>query len=283
MTKQTLLTREHFIQFVMGKIEEIWPNALVEQGKTDMDYTIKQSEEDAMAVGIYLGNLWSNYQRTNDLNTIMDYLNIQINVNANIEEMAKTLNIDAVFPAFRRAGFSKLENTIPEDMKDKEEVWMIQDDFSDALEVVYIEDSERFVSFVSSNRLPKGMTEDELSDIAYANLKKQGWVAPVDSIDIGEYATLHIFHNPNLPYQGQFGVREMFEPHLGDYFLFAIPTREYSVAVQFKKDPDTFLAMATDMAVRLKHMATAMNQKELNPLSDIVHRVSIADGVKVIG
>jgi hypothetical protein len=148
---------------------------------------------------------------------------------------------------------------------------------------VYIEDAERFVSFVASNRLPDGMTEDELSDIAYANLKKQGWVAPVDSIDIGEHATLHIFHNPTLPYQAQFTVRDMFLPHLGDYFMFAIPTRDYSIVIQFKKDPDTFLAAATDMTVRLKHMAVAMHTQEVNPLSSIIHRVSATDGVRVIG
>lgn len=269
-----LLTQQEFVDFILNEMKTIAPNYEFVK-EDDLNYEVKAAGEKGAKLKIFLGNIWENYQRTNDINVTKEFLDVQVNLFKQIDTDIKDIDLDTVYPVLRGVGFGSRKF-------DEKDAGMVFDEFSKDLEVLYVEDSPTHVSFVTKSRIPDGMTEEQLTDRAFENLKKQGWVEPVEKLDIGDYATLYFFDENNKQYHGQFLVSEMYKEHLGDYFQFVLPTRTTAVVIAFKKDPDDFLPIATQLSVKLKMTGVNMYNDLPNPLSHVIHRMS-EEGVKVLG
>lgn len=261
----TALSQHDFIDFMLNHMQLVVPG--VTHAKVD-DLTYEFSLDEDKKVQIYLGNAWDNYQRTGDINTATHFLNTQAKVFKMMRGELGDVDLSCVFPVIRNKGFAngaevKAEEAGLDDV-------MVRDELSVTFDVVYVEDAPGFVVFVTKNRLGEIEVEDFV-DTAFENLKKQGWVEPIESLDIGDFATIHFFHEADKQYQAQFMVKELYEEHLGDYFHFAFPTRDDAIVMQFHKNPDEHLEMAGELAIRFKTTAVNMYQTLPNPLSHVLH------------
>lgn len=274
-----ILTKEKFVTLCVGKLQEKLPEDAVITKTDDMHYDVELSDDHK--IGVYLGNVWSNYQRSGNYSVIEEFIDVQTELLTYMNKLnTKQLDMDQVFPVFRDVGFDvDKDGKMKEKNKDK---GMIVDSFSDAFKILYVQDHPKFVSFLINDQLPDGVTEEELTDRAFENLKRQGWVAPHESIDIEDVATVHFFKNTGKQFQAQFMVREMYEPHLGDYFWFSLPTRDHAVVVAWHKNPDDHMEMGAHIAMTLKKQTIEMYERMQSPLSHVIHRVTEGD-VKLLG
>lgn len=278
----TALNQGDFIAFMVNHLEGLFGASSIKK-IDEMTYEVADIDGDKdSSMQVYLGNVWNNYERTQDINTGLEFLNAQAKV---IKQKASIVNdgvdLTRIYPVLRVVDFGL-------ELSEKQKAMgstahMVSDDFSKELKIVYAQDNDAFVSFVMCKQLEDGLTEDILSEKAFENLKAQGWIEADEIIDVGDIARVHIFHESDKQYQGQFMVRDLYEKHLGKYFHFALPTRETAVALEFKVNPDEYMQVCLELDKRLKLMALDMYGSLPNPLSHVIHRMRAGDGVAVLG
>lgn len=279
MRQSLTLSKEDIVETFMKQVVSAYPEATIAQGEDNLHWNVEL--ETGKSLVIYLGNVWDNYKRTNDINVVSSFIDTQIEMFkllGQMEEGGPSVNTDIVYPVFRSAGFS----TNAGEASKEHDKTTLSDDFSEALKVMYVQDHPQFVSFVIEDSLPDGWTGDMLADKAFSNLKKQGWVPPVETMKLSDLATIHVFNEGDKQYQAQFMVREMYEEHLGDYFFIGMPTRELTVVIQWNQDPDKHVQEAIHYTMTLKGMVLDMYSNQANPLTHALHRVSDGD-IKLLG
>lgn len=266
-----MLTREAVIDLILDNLKEKAPEAIVKQAQDDFHYEVDLGTGAAMH--LYLGNAWDNYQRSKNPQVLVDFIDVQIELFAYMNKLDKGgVDVDKVFPVLRQASFD-----VSAGVKDKvEDKSVLKDAFSSELSVLYVQDHPKFVSFLVEKQLPENYTSDMMVEKAFENLKEQGWVEPVHTIPLG-LATVYFFHESDKQYQAQFMVKEMYEPHLSDYFLLALPTRDISIVVAFHDEPDAHLEESKEIARTLQMQAFQMFRNEQNPLTPKLHRVTDGD------
>jgi hypothetical protein len=285
MSNPFVLDRQRFVETCVDHIKKLEPNAVLTQEQNELHWKVDLGENKIMHM--YLGNVWENYSRTMDLGGISAYLDTQVEMFKLFDNLAKNgVDPELVYPVFRDAGFNPTESA-KKKMKDPSKAEgkeAMTDDFSEDLKVFYVQNHPKFVSFVVEDQVPDGFTPDTLAEKAFDNLKKQGWEPPVESMELGPFATLHMFYNSDKQYQAQFMVKEMYEEHLGDYFFLALPTRDHAVVIQWREDPDKHMhtGIPQSISMTLKQTAVTMFKTEANPLTHILHRISNGD-VKRLG
>lgn len=278
----TALNQADFLAFMVNHLEGLFGAGSVKK-IDEMNYNVSLADdEEGSSMQVYLGNVWNNYERTQDINTGLEFLNAQAKV---IKQKNSIVNdgvdLSRVYPVLRAIEFG---NELSEKQKAiGSTAHMVSDEFSENLKIVYAQDNDAFVSFVMSKQLEDGLTEDILSEKAFENLKAQGWIEADEVIDVGDIARVHIFHESDKQFQGQFMMRELYEKHLGQYFHFALPTRETAVVLEFKVNPDEYLQACVELDKRLKIMSLDMFHSLPNPLSHVIHRMRAGDGVAVLG
>lgn len=274
----TILTKSEFVEIALRKLQQAVGNKKIEKTEEDLTYAIQIDENENNVMNLYLGNVWESYKRTDNLNVLDGFIDVQKSIVSNIESMSK-VNLDAIYPVFRTVSFGKGAEELAEE-KETENT-MIQDDYSKELSIYYVQDNPQFVSFVTRNN-DNAYTDDEITEAAFNNLKRQGWIDPVEKIDIGDIATLYMFSNTDKQFQAQFMVSDMYRKHLGDYFHFALPNRETAIVVAFHVNPDEHIELGMQIARQMKETAVTMYSNLPNPLSHVIHAVD-KRGVRVLG
>lgn len=269
-----ILTRERFIDACIDNLKKLMPTAVITQEEDDFHWKIDSG--DGKIMGMYLSNIWENYSRTKDLKTVTHFIEMQVDIMNLGKDSKSILNMDNVYPVLRTKDFSPGKGVKMKDGKDAS-LNDIKEDFTDALSIFYVQDHPQFVSFVVESMLENGETTEQLSDKAFENLKKQGWKQPIESMKVHNSCTIHVFESGDS-YQCQFMVKDMYQPHLGEHFYFAVPTREIAVVMQWHEKPENLpQPVALGLIATFKKMAVDIYNGQANPLSHVMHRVKPGD------
>lgn len=275
-----VLSYDKVVAYVQAEILKEFPGYEFTPGEDKWHYTFKPKNapaDDKKQIISNFENVWENYDRTKDLGIINPFIASQKKA---IEYMINGKHdIDAakVFPVLRTTGFKKNMDGSAKGIST-----LLSDTFSDVLDVVYVEDHEHMVTFLVENNLPAGLDSDQTVQRAFANLKAQGWVDADESVAIDDIATIHFYQETDKQYQAQFMVKEMYQPHLGDFFYVAFPTRDVTIVVQWHKPPHEVAPLSLGITQTLKGNAWELYNNGQGPLTHVLHRVSVTEGIKAL-
>jgi len=215
------------VDFIIGRIKELYPNAhfeQLEQHKYRVWFTGQSPLLDTGQAEIYFGNIIENYKKTNNINTIVDFVNTYTEIlNTYTDRKADELiNFDNVFPVIKLTGYGLGKN--------KPEVEIVSDKLNKDLKFVYGENHATFVNYLY-NPLPESYTHGKVVEKAFSNLKRKGWLKEVDVNDINGIK-FYRFDSDEYPYQGQFFIREWAYEHFQTgNIVYSFPTANITLAM----------------------------------------------------
>lgn len=214
----------------MKRVRNFLPAITFVQGEDEL--TFRLIEPSGVGSGWFrLHNIWLTYQRSGDLNTVIDFINGQIEAMQHIHKMAEQprgVDIFNVYPAIRQSDYIR-------DQKDHFGI-CFSDHSVPGLDTIFVERKEGFMVVLNKTLVEPVlvyMNEDEIKKQAYDNLVKRGWVKSHKSIaamNVEEDGMFHLFESPGYPFHHQFFVEEMSLAHLPSSFLVIFPGH-YSAVV----------------------------------------------------
>jgi hypothetical protein len=274
MLKKPILIKKDLMEFIMKRLREFSPAISFEQGEDEL--TFRLIEPNGNTSGwLWLHNIWHAYQRSGDLNTIIDFINGQIQGMQYIHQMTvqpRGVDIHNVYPAIRPLNYAN-------DQKE-----MIGRCFSDTsvpgLDTIFVERREGF-SVILNEEIVKPvliyMNEDEIKKQAYANLHKRGWVDPemiIPAMNVEEDGEFHVFRAPGYPFHHQFFLPDMTSGHLPNSYLVAFPGQYMAVVLTIEGSIQS-ASQAKRISIRsgLIYFAKYAIAAEPRPLSNNIYWV----------
>jgi hypothetical protein len=231
MLKKPMLRKKELTEFIIKRVLEYVPEVTFERGEDELTFRLIKPTGEASG-WLWLHNIWHSYQRSGDLNTVIDFINGQIEAMRYLQQMTEQprgVDIFNVYPAVRPANYIK-------DQKDHFGK-CFSDDSVPGLNTVFVERKEGFMVIINERLVEPVlvyMNEAQIKKQAYDNLRNRGWVASHKSIDALNYAEngiFHMFESSGYPFHHQFFLPEMSAPHLPGSFLVIFPGQNTAVVL----------------------------------------------------
>jgi hypothetical protein len=231
MLKKTMLIKQELTEFVMKRIKENSPVISFEQGEDELTYRLIEPNGDDSG-WLRLHNIWHAYQRSGDLNEVIDFINAQIEVMQYIKQMTEQprgVNVFNVYPAIRPSDYIKGQK----DFLGK----CLSDNSVPGLDTVFLERKEGFMIVLNEGLVAPVlvyMNIEEIKKQAYDNLRKKGWVASHTSIAAMNHedgGIFHVFEAPGYPFHHQFFLEDMSSANLPHSFLVAFSGQNTAVVL----------------------------------------------------
>ena len=221
------------VDFVLNRIKEIYPNAHFEKLEEDryrIWFTGTSPVSDNGEAEVYFGNVITNYNKTNDMNTLVDFVNAYSEILNTFSGKSNQhlINFDNIFPVLKANDFSERLNTKLD--KDKQEAIILSDRISNDLKFLYGENHPTFVNYLY-NPLPEGYNHDKVVEKAFSNLKRKGWMKEDEKTEINGIS-VYRFDSIAYPYQAQFFIKDwVYEYFKSPNLVFAFPTSSLTLVM----------------------------------------------------
>jgi hypothetical protein len=234
MLKKPNLKKKDLTEFVMKRVKEYEPSISFEQGADELTFRLIEPNGDASG-WLHLHNVWYAYQRSGDLNTVIDFINGQIEAMQYFKqllEQPRGADIFNVYPTIRPANY----------IRDQKESLgnCFYDNSVPGLDTIFVERKEGYTVVINEclvEPILNYMNEDEIKKQAYANLRQRGWVTPHKSIaamNTDEGGMFHLYDSHVYPFHHQFFMEEMSSAHLPSSFLVIFPGQHSAVVLSNK-------------------------------------------------
>jgi hypothetical protein len=234
----------------------------------ELVYNVFMKEDPNKSGMLNLRNIWTAYQRSKDINTIIDGLNGHLRGMRFCREWGSQgidYQWDKVFPTLRPKNYARLQLA---------ESKLLCDKMVPELDTVFCERREGLLLFIDRDAIPE-QSADDLRNQAYANLHQQGWIFPVErfpGLHRAENGVLHIYYDVAQSFQLQFFIEEMRSAYLPKTFLVAFPS--FDTAVVLTMDiPLLSVNQAQEVAMRsgMMKLVHMMNRREQRPLATHIY------------
>ncbi|MEX2461113.1 MAG: hypothetical protein WD469_07390 [Paenibacillaceae bacterium] len=274
MLKRPILRKKDLTEFVMKRVREFAPAISFEQGEDALTFRLVEPNGDASG-WLWLHNIWHDYQRSGDLNIVINFINGQIEAMLYMKQMTEQprgVDIFNVYPAIRPQNYVNDQ---------KEQIGRCFNDASvPGLDTVFVERKEGFLVILNEDVVKPVlvyMDENEIKKQAYENLRKRGWVEPemiIPAMNVEEDGTFHVFHSPGYPFHHQFLLSDMSSVHLPNSFLVTFPGQYMAVVLTIEGSIQSAL-QAKRIAERsgLIYFAKYATASEHRPLSNNIYWV----------
>ncbi|WP_199617815.1 hypothetical protein [Paenibacillus alkalitolerans] len=267
-----LFSKDELVEFLIKRIKEEEPAVSFEPGEEgDMLYTVRfADQEDAKAI-MNFDNIWTAYQRTNDINCVIEGLNAQLKalrMSHRLKEDWQGFREEHVYPVLRPKRYAT---------RQPGGGTMLYDTTADGMDTLFMERRDGLCLFLNKEMVPEGQ-RNRWKRIAYDNVRKMGWVPPKESfpaLNYWEGGRMHVFYDAGHPFQLQFFLRDMAEKGMSSSFLVGFPS--YDMAIALTVDAGIATAKsAKDIALRsgLAKFTHVMYFQEPRPLSVNVYWVN---------
>jgi hypothetical protein len=249
MSKKPMLRKKDLTEFVMKRVKENAPATTFEQGEDELTFRLIEPNGDASG-WLWLHNIWHEYQRSGDLNTVIDFINGQIEAMKYIQQMTEQprgVDIFNVYPAIRPSNYIKNQK----DHFGK----CFSDNSVPGLDTVFVERKEGFMVVLNESLVEPVlvyMNVDEIKKQAYDNLRKRGWVAShmnIPAMNVEEDGMFHVYESPGYPFHHQFFLQDMSSAYLPSSFLVAFSGQNTAVVLTID-DPIQSASQAKRIAIR---------------------------------
>jgi hypothetical protein len=249
MLKKPNLRKQELTEFVMNRVKENAPAISFEQGEDELTFRLIEPNGDASG-WLWLHNIWHAYQRSGDLNEVIDFINGQIEAMQYIKKMTEQprgVNIFNVYPAIRPSDYIKGQK----DHLGK----CISDNSVPGLDTVFVERNEGFMVVLNEGLVEPVlvyMNIDEIKKQAYDNLRKRGWVAShmsIAAMNLDESGMFHVYESSGYPFHHQFFLEDMSSTNLPHSFLVAFSGQNTAVVLTVK-EPIQSASQAKRIAIR---------------------------------
>jgi hypothetical protein len=274
MLNKPMLRKKDLSEFVMKRVQDNNPAITFEQGEDELTFRLIQPNGEASG-WLWLHNIWHAYQRTGDLNAVIDFINGQIEAMHYIKQMTEQprgVDIFNVYPALRPSNYIK-------DQKDHFGK-CISDNSVPGLDTVFIERKEGFMVVLNESLVEPVlvyMNQDEIKKQAYDNLRKRGWVAShmsIAALNLDEAGMFHVFESPGYPFHHQFFLQDMSSTQLPSSFLVAFSGQNTAVVLTIE-DAIQSAFQAKQIAIRsgMIYFAKYALASDPRPLSNHIYWV----------
>jgi hypothetical protein len=236
----------------------------------ELVYNVFMKEDTNKSGMLNLRNIWTAYQRSKDINTVIDGLNGHLRGMRFCRELG-TQGIDYqwdnVFPTLRPKHYARLQLA---------ESKLLCDRMVPELDTVFCERREGLLLFLDRDALTQHSAED-LRNQAYTNLHQQGWIFPVErfpGLNRAEKGVLHIYYDVAHCFQLQFFLEHMRSLYLPKTFLVAFPS--FDTAIVLTMDiPLLSVNQAQEVAMRsgMMKLVHMINRREQRPLATHIYWV----------
>ncbi|QGQ94303.1 hypothetical protein EHS13_04975 [Paenibacillus psychroresistens] len=109
MFKQPLLKKQELTEFAMKRVKENAAFLSFEQGEDELTFRLIEPNGDPSG-WLWLHNIWNSYQRSGDLNEVIDLINGQLEGMKYIKQMTEQprgVDVFNVYPAIRQSDYIK--------------------------------------------------------------------------------------------------------------------------------------------------------------------------------
>lgn len=274
MNDAPLFTKKEFAEFVIRRFQK--QTTEYEYRPLDANdpfkYGLTRKETGAYAI-LYLHNAWETYIRTGDMNAIVDYMNDQLKImkfTRQMEENFKGVDLTKIYPAIRSYDFRK--------QQESGEMYLF-DERVPRLDSLFLERQDGFSVFLTKEYIKPAlvyMSEEEIKEHAYANLRRRGWNPEHYRMPAppGVEATFHMYLRTDYPFQHQFFLPDMARNRLPASYLVAIPARDMAVVLTAEEPlTSAYAAGRCALASGFSYFVDVCFRKEPRPISRNVYWV----------
>lgn len=220
MQKKLELTYEKFREIVENKISAMFPNI-----KHSNEWELKVLLSEELCLKVNLKDAWSQYEKTKNINVLLDFIKTQSDQLMCLDSNEKTFNDikDNLIPSIRSTELLEKMNAFD---------YIIQRDIGKNLKSVILFDQERYTQVINKDLYPSLPSDEEVFEVAINNLKNRGWVPP-SKIYSEEPFELFVFEEREYSSHYQFFIREWLDKEIGDCYI-SFPTNKIALVMKLK-------------------------------------------------